>query len=404
MDLPIPKCLAVLSALVMALLGAAPALAAPPWLPPTVIGQSFLVSNAQIAVDASGEAVALWEHVTLRGPAIESASRPPGGAWSAPVTLTKPGTSKGIPGIAANASGEAVAVWEHSTRRGVVIESASRPAGGTWSAPSVLSLRVQNSFRPRIAIDGAGEAIVLWERPADKNSIIESASRPPGGVWSAPTVLSEKEKAAGVSPANQEPQIAVNASGEAVAAWKQTDGGDSFVIESASRPAGGVWSTPTVLSPEGRIGSSVVISRVLIAAAGEAVAVWQRFDRDVSIESASRPPGGAWSAPTVITETRYGSLTVHRGSLTVPRVAMNAGGEVIAVWRHIHPRGRNDPGIQSASRPPGGAWSAPTAITAKRGINAPRVAIDGAGEAIAVWEGFTGKASVIESASRPPGR
>src|SRR5207245_2126632 len=55
-------------------------------------------------------------------------------------------------------AGNAVVVW---TEDGVV-RAASRPAGGAWSAPATLS---PVGVLPRVGLDAAGSAIAVWRRP-----------------------------------------------------------------------------------------------------------------------------------------------------------------------------------------------------------------------------------------------
>ena len=80
------------------------------------------------------------------------------------------------PQIAIDAAGDAAAVWEHSNGTNTIIQSASRPVGGAFSAPIDLSVAGQNALEPQIAIDAAGNAVAVWQRSDGTNGIIQTAS------------------------------------------------------------------------------------------------------------------------------------------------------------------------------------------------------------------------------------
>ena len=88
--------------------------------------------------------------------------------------------------------------------------------------------------------------------------------------------------------------MAVDNAGNATAAWIRF--GDPSRVYARSRPVGGTWENdPQELDP----GESVFSEDVLVAAApgGEVVAVWVGTSSGaVRLRSASRRPGGNWTA------------------------------------------------------------------------------------------------------------
>jgi hypothetical protein len=248
-------------------------------------------SGPQVAINARGEAVAVWRNYNGKNVIVQSASRRPNGAWSRPVALSEKGQSAEGPRVGIDAAGEAVAVWRRfSEARGIIIESASRPRRGIWSAPTSLSGKGKAASGVQIAVNVGGEAVAVWQTLRGERPFIQGAVRRPSGVWSRPADLSERGQDASL------PQVALNASGEAIAVWRRFVDKNS-VIESASRSHGNAWSSPTAVSPQGRSLSP----QIAIDGAGEAVAIWERFTGgNPAIESASLPPGGAWSASAVL--------------------------------------------------------------------------------------------------------
>jgi hypothetical protein len=69
-----------------------------------------------------------------------------------------------------------------------------------WSAPQRLSDRSSLEFRePQVAIDASGDAIAVWSHGRYPHSAIEASTRRAGSQWSAPTRLD-----AGAPSANTE--------------------------------------------------------------------------------------------------------------------------------------------------------------------------------------------------------
>src|SRR4029077_10501287 len=125
-----------------------------------------------------------------------------------------------------------------------IIQAASRPAGGVWGAPVDLSAVERNADEPRVVLDDSGNAAAIWRRYDGADFIAETASRPAGGAWDAPVPLSAPGESA------EELQLDGDADGGATALWRRRNGAD-FIIEGASRPAGGSWGSAIGVSPSG---------------------------------------------------------------------------------------------------------------------------------------------------------
>ncbi len=251
------------------------------------------------------------------------------------------------------------------------VGAASSAAARTWLSPVDLSANWRGpvAWTPQVAIDSEGDAVAVWTLENGGKGIVQSASRPAGGAWSTPVDLDTVR-----SYSQPCPQVAVDSDGNAVAVWVGTEG-----IRSARRRAGSAWSTPVTISARWRTASD---PQVAIDSKGNALVVWTRHGR---IESASRRAARAWSAP----------VDIAAAGPFPPRVAIDSKGDAVVVWT------LEDGGVQSASRPAGGAWSAPVTLsaTASRLAN-PQVAVDSKGDAVVVW---TLEDGGVQSASRPAG-
>jgi hypothetical protein len=379
-------CLALLGALAAILLGSPSAIAAPTWLPPTDLsvpgGEAI---EPQVALDPAGDAVAVWRRHNGFNYVLESASRPAGGSFSAPARRSVAGGDTEAPQVAMDAAGNTVVVWSQRTGAAkAIVEAASRPAGGTFSAPVALSAQVGNAVNPQVAIDAAGDTVVVWrQHTSATTAVVEAASRPAGSSsFSAAIPVS--------APGGNavDPQVAIDRAGDVTAVWEgfsSTATGAEFIVESASRPAGsGAFSAAVKLSARSLANLQ---PQVALDPAGDAVAIWSRSDATQSfVESASRPAGSAaFSAAAQLSSPNEQQ----------PQIALDAAGDAVAVWRHFDGTRYV---FESASRPAGStAFSAPMGLS-DHAVVVPQIALDPGGDAVAVWGGGN-----VEATSRPAG-
>lgn len=163
-------------------------------------------TGLQIAVNPRGDAIALWMRASNAGPIVQAAVRSTtAGAWSAPQTLSAPGGER--PQVAIDESGNALAVWG-----GAQVRSAARPAGsGVWQAPQLVS--TSPGADPALAIDRDGNAVVVWDAGSAVQSALRSAFV---GMWQAsetiaPIINSNRD--------SSEPRVAFRPDGVIVALW-----------------------------------------------------------------------------------------------------------------------------------------------------------------------------------------
>jgi hypothetical protein len=319
-------------------------------------------TNAHIGLDSAGNAVAVWSTFDS-GFVIRTATRPAGSEWSDPEDLS-PVTGH-TPQLAMNAAGDAVAVWNGFNGTDYVTWAATRPAGGDWSAPADLEIPGEgDAFYPQVSIDADGDAIAVWGRQILGEDVIHAATRPANGSWSAPEDLSTAGDNA------REPEVAMNAAGTAVAAWSIMGGG----VQAAVRSPSGAWSAPEQVSA---LGQSAADPALAIDSNGNAFAIWQGPGTSGQVlRAAVRPPGGGWSPSKEVSAEEEGFISYD--------LEAHASAGVVATWtRKLGPMAY---GVQAAVRPPGGGWSEPEDLSAA-GENAglPDLEFDGAGNAIAIW-------------------
>ena len=237
---------AALAGLAGALLAPAPAGASSWWSSPIDLSApSDDPSIPQVAVNAQGDAVAVWNGEIGVNVVAQAAVRKAGRTWQAPINISAPSTLDLDPRVALDAQGNAVAVWRRYDGNEYIVQSAARPENGRWRAPVNLSAAGHSAGGAQVAVDPQGNAVAIWQRFKSRNVIaVQSAVRPVGGSWQAPVELS-----ASVQDSSTHPQVAVAATGDAVAVWKN-DGVSSFIVKAAARPAGG--QAPVEIPPRAR--------------------------------------------------------------------------------------------------------------------------------------------------------
>jgi PKD repeat protein len=274
-----------------------------------------------VALDGKGGAVAVWRS-NSGGPhsIVQAAYRAAGGAWQSPTSLSALGQNAYDPHIAVDGDGNALAAWDRFDGTHQVVQTAFRPAGGTWQAPVTVSGTGLGAQHPQVAFDGLGNALVAFDRDGT-TSRVQVAVRSAAGSWQVPIYLS----AAGSDATDQ--QVAADPQGDMVVAWDRKAGG-TWVAEATVRAPGGTWPGAVALSNPGGDADEVHVG---LDAQGGAVALWV-WGATGTVQSASRPAGGAWGAPVAVAPALGGAYDLGLG--------VDAQGNAVAAWQR--PDGSND--------------------------------------------------------------
>jgi hypothetical protein len=324
-------------------------------------------SSPRIASDGAGNIVAVWRSVDGDLSAIESASRPAGGSWTEPQRISTPALATESPKLAMDKLGNAVAVWQRSDGQSSVVQAAIRPAGGPWSEAQDLSAPGDVAFNADVAAK-AGQVTAVWTVLRDRQTVIETSSRPIAGPWAPPQRLSGPVGNASA------PVVAVDDHGGAVASWRWADGA-FLVVQAALRSAEGVWSAPQTLSGPGRSASQ---PQIAMDADGNAIVAWLRFNGSwTAAQVAEIAAGGTWQAPH--------NLSERGGNARRLELAMSARGDAIATWTQSRLFSTGD--LWASLRARGSrSWNRSMVTSNWYGLEA-RPALDEQGNATVVWAG-----------------
>ena len=336
----------------------------------------------QIGVAPDGTATAVWRRYNGSNFIIQAATRPPGGSFGEAVDLSETGGGAYLPQIGVAPDGTATAVWTRSDGSSYIIQAATRPPGESSFGEAVdLSETGQNALGPQIGVAPDGTATAIWDRSDGTNSIIQAATRPPGGSFGEAVDLSETGQNA------SKPQIGFAPDGTATAVWYRYNG-SKYVIEAATRPPGGSFGEAVDLSETGQNAQQPQIG---FAPDGTATAVWTRSNgSSYIIQAATRPPG----------ESSFGEavdLSETGQDTQQPQIGFAPDGTATAIWNRYS--GSNYV-IEAATRPPGGSFGEAVDLS-ETGQNAlsPQIGVAPDGTATAIWGRSDGTNVRIQSAS-----
>lgn len=164
--------------------------------------------------------------------------------------------------------------------------------------------------------------------------------------------------------------LVVDGAGNATAVWVRYDG--AWDVRASRYTAGAGWSAPTTISSVAQQASWV---RLSADAAGNVFVVWSQWD------------GARWDiwANRYSTVTGWGAARLLEFSTDYagnPDVAADSGGNALAVWAQSD---GSTYVIRSSLYTPSTGWQDSLVVDPDGSGNRPRVAFDGNGNALAIW-------------------
>lgn len=194
-----------------------------------------------------------------------------------------------------------------------------------------------------------------------------------------------------------EPSLAVSPSGTAVAAWAQRNAAGSWIVQAAVRSPTGSWAPPVPLSAAAPADQEPVAA---IADDGEILVAWTGPVVLIdAVQVVRRSPTGVWGATPA-------DISIRRSSK--PRLVMDGAGNATAVWLEQERATNNDlvNVVVGATRAAGGTWTlaqrlSPAPAAAEDTATLPHLAVGPDGRTSAIW--YRWRRNRTESATRPLG-
>jgi hypothetical protein len=175
----------------------------------------------RIVVDPQGNAVAVWLWHGSAGYVVQAARRVAGGDWSAADDLGSGSGNDGYsPQVAVDAQGNATAIWSSPAASGSVVRSRSSTVGGPWS--SSINLATSNDDDtvgyPWVAADPQGNVTAIWARYTSSDVIAQATRRVTGSAnWSTAIDLTVGRPITAIPAAGIDPQ------GHASMVWSSSE-------------------------------------------------------------------------------------------------------------------------------------------------------------------------------------
>jgi RTX calcium-binding nonapeptide repeat (4 copies) len=311
-----------------------------------------------VAMDRLGNAVAVWQIWTGGASDVQAAVRPAGGSWSSAENLDPPGETAYTPAVAVT-GGRATVVWVATDGGSAVIRSTSYVFGTPgWTSVDTVSSPTSVASLPRVALADDGTAVAVWRWWKSGSFVVQAAVKAPAGVWGAPEDLS------GPGAHAQSPTLAMDAAGNAVAAWIRPSGGTAMA-QVASRAANGSWGPARNLSHRGLPVRGVELD---MNRAGDAIVVWRHVG---ALWSSSRPRGATGWQPRLQVESSCARCDSG--------VALDEEGNATVAWSAIG-------SVEASFRPVGEPWQDRYLLSKYDHMTyRPDVVADETGRASAVW-------------------
>jgi hypothetical protein len=350
-------------------------------------GDAAAPTSIRVAVNERGDAVVTW----VRSAVARVAMRPAGGGFGPEIAL---------PNGAYQATASAVGIDETGTATVAIAEIRSQQDLSCNTAPSryfnqltVQSVTLAGTPGPRPSVYTNSDCLLNFP-PSVTNPAIAIDPRGDGILAFQADGMRHGSRALAAGsffalaprPAANEASVAIDAAGRYMVAFKESN-----QVHELRGTAGGSSSAPTQLSDPAQ---TAALPAVGTSVGGTATVVWQAtpdgtqrrvFARDVSATGTL----GALSSLS-------GASSDATAPWMDPRVAVNGAGAALALWRVVEPAtGRY--ALRGAARPAGGGFGSEAGVSGDPSQDSRdgSVGIDGQGGGIAAFQRFDGAVTRI---------
>jgi hypothetical protein len=334
----------------------------------------------RLAAAPDGSVLAVWMQPAGGGPISIWASRYSAvNGWGTPQLVESDDTGDAVlPQVAFSQGGDAIAVWQQHDGTRDNVWAAYYLAATGWSAPQLIENNGGQAGNAKVAFDQDGNAYAVWTQLEGANATIWSNRYAAGVGWGNAQSITSVAGSANVA------SIAADGSGNVLVVWGQYDGSRSSIWANGYTPAAG-WGTSQRIDAD--VGNGYT-PQIAFDGAGNALALWWQYEGATSHIWFNRyVAGSGWGTAARVENSP--------GGAHYPRVAFDPQGEAVAVWSQGD---GGSEGIWSSRYTPGSGWGAAGRLdTGAGGAGQPRLAIDARGRALAVWHESDG--AVLNMAS-----
>ena len=323
----------------------------------------------EVAVNDSGDQAFAWR---LDGCCWEVQARlRTGGVLGPPRTLSAAGDVSTYPGVAILANGDALVVWNrYDYGYGHRVEAQTLSTANVLGPLHTLS-DIGGTVDPQVAVDASGNAVIAWRRWNGEYHAIEARTLSAAGALGAEVLqISEGDDDAGG------PQVAFDANGVAVLGW--TSSSDGGVARAQTR----------TLSPAGTLGDVVDLStgpndasslRLAVEPDGDAVYAWQQLGSAGYTRIKLRTRSAAGDVGAAVETISGAGVDAEE-----PQLGADADGDAVVAW--LRDDGAGEVQVKARTRTAAGVLGGILTLSKTgRPASHARLAVSANGTAVVTW-------------------
>ena len=286
------------------------------WGTPELIETDDGTTNfPQIAMDPSGNAIAVWIQDIVNHHIYSNYYTASTGHWGTAVAVEdNAGDAFDDPQIAIDPSGNAIAVWNHDQD---IYANRYTASTGLWGTAEKIENAAGWGQYPGIALDSAGNGIAVWQQDdGTRYNMYANRYTALTDTWGAIPELIETDNLGWA----ERGRVAFDGSGNAEAVWYQHDGTQYNIWSNRYTETTGLWGTAEKI--EFIDAGNAYFQQISIDPSGNALAVWTQTDGAYYNIYSNRytESTGLWGAASVLIETD------DTGDAEYPQIAMDASG------------------------------------------------------------------------------
>jgi hypothetical protein len=231
------------------------------------ISEPGTASNPHVAVDATGNALVVWEDETSGSQNIGANYYIAGqNAWRGPELIDESDEGEvSLPKVAMNAQGNAMVVWQQNHPvygRSIWAKPFTPGSGNGWGTATVVNEEAIDEFEPQVAVNANGDAIVAWRNQS-------------GEIWARPFTQGEWGAPAPIGLGGYSPHVALDPAGNALVVWRDERAGGGAIFAARYTVANG-WVGERQISQT--MGTQIGHPAVFIDNEGAGFALWMQSD------------------------------------------------------------------------------------------------------------------------------
>ncbi len=182
---------------------------------------SGFIWNPEVAITPDGKAIVIWAEDNGSDVNILVSHYTPGTGWSTPEPVESSANSASQPHVAIDASGNAMAVWTQKDGTSTNVYARRYDASTSqWGAIELLDTNDFTAYSPKVAMTSTGDAIVVWTQSDGSRLSLWSRNYDASTATWGRTQLAETDNTGSIWPPEQV-RLAMDENGNAIAAWPQ---------------------------------------------------------------------------------------------------------------------------------------------------------------------------------------